>query len=220
MATDDLMFIDFEASSLSPNSWPIEVGLSWIIDGEVETWSSLIKPHPRWPADDWSARSEGVHRISRDELDDAPTCWAVANELLPRIRGKVLVSDYTHGDQRWLDRLLTTAGIDGPMPRLDALVVVAFARFEGLKLDLLYERLERLPIPHRAGPDSARLAKAVLSAQRLGDLERFRGMLPPDEHLSRDDAHERWQHDDMTAEEVAEGLRQRLRSASGLSRDE
>ncbi|QCO54618.1 hypothetical protein EOK75_01610 [Pseudorhodobacter turbinis] len=38
--------LDFEASSLSQESWPIEVGLSWLADGEVQTWSTLIRPTP------------------------------------------------------------------------------------------------------------------------------------------------------------------------------
>jgi len=33
--------LDFEASSLSHESWPIEIGLSWLTDGEVQTWSTL-----------------------------------------------------------------------------------------------------------------------------------------------------------------------------------
>ena len=28
-----LVFLDFEASSLSPGSWPIEIGWAWVEDG-------------------------------------------------------------------------------------------------------------------------------------------------------------------------------------------
>lgn len=43
------VFLDFEASSLDPNSWPIELGVSWITtDFQVETYANLIKPSPDW----------------------------------------------------------------------------------------------------------------------------------------------------------------------------
>lgn len=40
-------FMDFEASSLAPDSWPIEVGLSWIDRNlKIQTYHSLIQPVP------------------------------------------------------------------------------------------------------------------------------------------------------------------------------
>jgi len=46
--------LDFEASSLSQDSWPIEVGLSWLAGGEVQTWSTLIRPAPDWNLSEWA----------------------------------------------------------------------------------------------------------------------------------------------------------------------
>lgn len=59
------------------------------------------------------------------------TCPAVVEELTPKITRKILISDYTYGDQCWLDKLLTTAGVESSLPRLEELVVVAFERFQG-----------------------------------------------------------------------------------------
>lgn len=43
-----LVFIDFEASSLDSDSWPIEIGLSWIEpDGSVTSFGKLIRPGMR-----------------------------------------------------------------------------------------------------------------------------------------------------------------------------
>ena len=48
-------FIDFEASSLSDLSHPLEV--AWVdLDGQGESW--LISPAPDWT--DWSSASEAV----------------------------------------------------------------------------------------------------------------------------------------------------------------
>ncbi len=65
------VFIDFEASSLSEDSWPIEVGISWIEGGRVATHSRLIRPRPDWFEDDWDVESAKVHRIPRSELINA-----------------------------------------------------------------------------------------------------------------------------------------------------
>jgi DNA polymerase III subunit epsilon len=65
----DLFYIDFEASSLSPGSWPIEIGMAWIEGGGVQSWSSLIQPDPSWDMEDWSQSSAIIHNISLEELD-------------------------------------------------------------------------------------------------------------------------------------------------------
>ena len=44
---DQVAFLDFEASSLDYDSWPIEVGLSWInAECGVETCASPIRSAP------------------------------------------------------------------------------------------------------------------------------------------------------------------------------
>ena len=51
LKSEYLVFIDFEASGLGPGTWPIEVGLAWIENGGVRTWSSLIRPEADWDPD-------------------------------------------------------------------------------------------------------------------------------------------------------------------------
>ena len=58
-----IVFLDFEASSLSDESYPIEIGWAGE-DGSTE--QHLIRPAPGWT--DWSATAEAVHRIERDQL--------------------------------------------------------------------------------------------------------------------------------------------------------
>lgn len=162
---EDYAVLDFEASSLSLESWPIEIGISWLQEGRIQTWSSLIRPAPEWEISDWSARSATVHGIAREDLLDAPTASAVVNDFFSKLPRKLLVSDAPEFEARWLARLLTAAGyVD--VPQIADYHDVSYKQFSGLALDMLYESLSRYPAPHRAGPDSARLAKAWRKARQ------------------------------------------------------
>lgn len=151
--------LDFEASSLSLESWPIEVGLSWLEGDEVRTWSTLIQPAADWELSDWSPQSAAVHGIALEELEDAPVAYRVVGDLLESLGNRVLVSDAPEFETRWLTRLMKAAA-QATVPNVEDYHRVSFASFSGLALDMLYEALERSPAPHRAGPDSARLAHA------------------------------------------------------------
>lgn len=159
MAADIERFatLDFEASSLSDQSWPIEVGLSWLEMGEVRTWSSLIRRAVGWDHSDWSAQSAAVHGIALNDLQDAPSVFVVAAGLITNLAGRVLVSDAPKFETRWLSRLFETGGL-GALPTVEDFHEVSSACFSGLALEMLHETLERRSAPHRAGPDSARLA--------------------------------------------------------------
>ncbi|MGV0820830.1 3'-5' exonuclease [Martelella sp. AMO21009] len=101
---ETLMALDFEASSLSVESWPIEVGISWIEGTQIQTWSSLIRPASSWERADWSKRSEAVHGISISDLETAPTVEDVVQQLMPKIEGFILVSDAPKLETHWLER--------------------------------------------------------------------------------------------------------------------
>jgi DNA polymerase III subunit epsilon len=65
-----LIFLDLEASSLSSQSYPIEIGCAWIENDRVVQVSDLIRPDLSWPPD-WSRESEAVHGILLDALEHA-----------------------------------------------------------------------------------------------------------------------------------------------------
>lgn len=155
--------LDFEASSLSDKSWPIEVGISWIAEGKVQTWSSLIQPDPSWDIADWSPQSEAVHNIPFLSLKTAPKADLVAMGLIENATGRTLISDAPPFEQYWLEQLLGKDA-EAPSHMIEDYHAVSFALFDGLALDVLYEKLERTKVPHRAGPDSARLASGWLRA--------------------------------------------------------
>jgi len=108
------VFLDFEASSLSDKSHPIEV--AWIFeDGRSE--SHLIAPAPTW--DDWDEAAERIHGISRTTLqsEGAPHDM-VARRMLEQLSGHDLFASAPSWDGKWLSLLLRTAGLSRHALRL------------------------------------------------------------------------------------------------------
>lgn len=171
---ENFIILDFEASSLSQESWPLEVGLSWIANGRVQTWSSLIRPEPSWDLRDWSPQSAEVHGIPYSELEDAPCAAEVAEAFLYVVGRRRLTSDAPQFEARWLARLMEAAG-RSDVPNIEDFDAVSFAAYQGYALDLLYEMVERRPAPHRAGPDTARLARGWLRASQYQASLEFEG---------------------------------------------
>jgi len=160
----DLRFLDFEASSLSAQSWPIEIGLARLEGGTVVVEDRLIRPDPLWDRGDWNPQSEAIHHISRATLDaQGQPAWDVATWALGRMEGTVLVSDAPAFERHWLLRLLACQ--PQPLPRdlhlVDFDQVLASA-LTPAGLDAAYEYLSRQHKPHRAGPDAAIMAGALL----------------------------------------------------------
>lgn len=158
---EQFIFIDFEASGLGPQSWPVEIGLSWIEGADVRTWSSLIRPELSWSMEAWDPVSAEVHGIPLDELTRAPAAGMVAAEAAKLISGKTVCSDAPKYDEIWARRLF----LEGAQP-VSLRIFDICSAFEhvlsGMGMDQAYEKLARLPAPHRAGPDAERYAKALL----------------------------------------------------------
>jgi hypothetical protein len=107
-------FLDFEASSLSNNSYPIEV--AWVFqDGTFET--HLIRPAPTWL--DWDERAALTHGYSRDDLFAAGEAHdAVARRLVEALTGHALFASAPSWDGKWLSVLLRSAGFPRRVLRL------------------------------------------------------------------------------------------------------
>jgi DNA polymerase III epsilon subunit-like protein len=162
-----LVFLDFEASSLSDHSYPIEIGCAWIQDDRVVQRASLIRPDPTWTPD-WSSESACVHGIRRDALADAEPAESVARRFATLLAGRTIISDAPEFDGRWLGQLLDL------LPRPTSLRVVDFDGIVHVVMSheaqrAAYASLARAASPHRAGGDAARLAtawRAGLRAER------------------------------------------------------
>lgn len=165
-----MVFLDFEASSLDNDGWPIEIGLSWIEGDRVVTEDRLIRPQPDWAFTAWSAKSQAVHRISIDTLvGEGQGAAEVARWYLRLTEGASVVSDAPELERRWLRRLLMAlpgAPVRDSVARIEDLDEVLGRILDDAELDRYYERLTRSRSPHRAGPDSARLARALLKVSQ------------------------------------------------------
>lgn len=98
-------FIDFEASGIAPDSYPIEVA---VVSSET-SFSSLIKPVRYWTQ--WSFDAEDMHGLSQDQLhQEGVTPDAVARRMNQLFSGQVLCSDSPQ-DGFWFDVLFEAADL-------------------------------------------------------------------------------------------------------------
>jgi hypothetical protein len=101
------VFLDFEASSLAKDSYPIEV--AWVFeDGRSE--AHLISPAPGW--DDWANDAEAIHHISRKTLRTSGTPHdGVARRMLDELTDHDLLASAPSWDGKWLSVLRRGAGL-------------------------------------------------------------------------------------------------------------
>jgi len=108
------VFLDFEASSLSDRSYPIEI--AWVFqDGRSE--SHLIAPAPGWV--DWDEAAEAIHGIVRATLvSDGEPHGVVAHRLVEALTGFDLFASAPSWDGKWLSGLLRAAALPRQLLRL------------------------------------------------------------------------------------------------------
>lgn len=157
--------IDFEASGLHPESYPIEAGWS-LPDGTVK--SMLINPAcvPQWTHWDFNAEY-ATHQLSRARLiriGSQPR--EVAEAMNADIKGLTVYSDNAGQDGFWCDVLFEAAGVERAFAIDDywALLYRLGVRDEKRRTRLLEIAQAHTPGPyHRAGAD-VRLMLAVIKA--------------------------------------------------------
>jgi len=100
------VFLDFEASSLTKASYPIEVG--WVFEtGEGE--SHLIRPADDWL--DWDPAAETIHGLARDTLvREGVSHDVVARRMVEVLSGHALYASAPSWDGKWLSVLMRRAG--------------------------------------------------------------------------------------------------------------
>ena len=160
--TYPLITIDFEASALTLQSYPIEVGIAIARNStsEIEVWSSLIEPDTSWAlAEQWDPDAEKIHGISRRELRDGMPAMAVIttlNDLVPD--GVRAWCDGGHYDAHWLAVLEAAPERSATFKLIDLGPVI---RADPDRYRQLVSVLSRTKPPHRAGPDGKRLCSAL-----------------------------------------------------------
>ena len=101
------VFLDFEASSLGDDSYPIEVG--WAAeDGSGE--AHLIRPAPGWT--DWDPTAEAIHHLTRMQVvAEGEPHEAVARRALAALRPHEIYVSAPSWDGKWMSVLLRAAGL-------------------------------------------------------------------------------------------------------------
>jgi hypothetical protein len=173
------VFLDFEASSLNDESYPIEVG--WVFeDGRSE--AHLIRPAPQWT--DWDPGAEAVHRISRSTLEHEGAAHTdVARRLLDALSPHLVYASAPSWDGKWLSVLFRAAGLPRHAMRLrdteeaffEGAAEVLRPLVEPAHLDrvaagvverVLSARADRAPA-HRAREDAEQERRTWLEVRRL-----------------------------------------------------
>jgi hypothetical protein len=157
-----IVFLDFEASSLSKKSVPIEV--AWVFQNGNSR-SSLIRPASDWT--DWSPEAERIHGISRELLlNEGVPVEQIAAEMIEVLSGHELYASAPSWDGKWLSVLLRSAGFPRHALRLtrsnEAFLSAAReamgAKFSEAEISALVQttiRQSGLTLPtHRALPDA------------------------------------------------------------------
>ncbi|HEY0436843.1 MAG TPA: hypothetical protein VGC92_09395 [Phenylobacterium sp.] len=178
-----IVFVDFEASSLADDSYPIEVG--WVFeDGATE--AHLIRPAPGW--DDWDADAQAIHGLSRATLmAEGEPHEGVAHAMLAALGGHRAFASAPSWDGKWLSVLLRAAGLPRHALRLadsdaahleaarEALRDVTPAEaLEDAAAAILAEarRLTAAPARHRALADAEQERRLWLEVRRLAGQAR------------------------------------------------
>lgn len=160
----DIEVMDFEASSLSPVSFPIEIG--WTVGDVVHSY--LIRPELEWT--EWNDYVENhIHHISRDMLYEegllARDVLMLANES---IGTGVVWSDALFADAFWLSRLEDAAGFKATF-ELKCIITmlneydVDSEEFDKLQLEDVETDPDKI---HRAGYDAAMIKRAAYQCMK------------------------------------------------------
>jgi hypothetical protein len=163
-----VLCLDFEASGLGPQTYPIEVALADPASGHVTSW--LIKPAPAWREHgDWQAEAEALHGLSRAQIEaEGLPVATVAAELTAAASGAVILSDAPAHDGQWLRLLYRAVGLDRPPFELGDFGRFAWqcASRAGRRPDIAYVKAEAeawalFPVTHRAAADARHNAEIL-----------------------------------------------------------
>jgi len=104
------IFLDCEASSLSSDSYPVEIAWS---DEEGEIESHLINPYS-YPDDytNWDPQAQAIHGLSRNYLSkNGEHCFDVAKRMNEVLAEKDVYTDAADFDGFWCRRLFEAANL-------------------------------------------------------------------------------------------------------------
>jgi hypothetical protein len=179
------VFMDFEASSLRKNGFPIEV--AWVFeDGAGE--GHLIRPAPDWR--DWDDSAEAIHGLSRSRLDEeGEAVDRVGRRMIEVLAGHDLYASAPSWDGKWLSALLRGAGLprhalrlrDTELVQRESAREILSGLFGGEELRGLVDSVvaralaeDSSPVRHRALDDAEQERRRWLAVIAFAKTERER----------------------------------------------
>jgi hypothetical protein len=185
------VFLDFEASSLGKQGYPIEVAWAFA-SGEEE--SHLIRPAASWT--DWDTKAGRIHGISREQLKSEGTPLDdVAQRMVSVLTGRSLYATAPSWDGKWLSKLLRAAGLPRHALRLE-------------DTEMAHKRVMRAVLRAAQVPDDLH---RTLMQDVLAQAHRSNDELGPAAHRALADAQRErrlWLDIRRRAEEIAAQFRQ------------
>lgn len=177
-----VMCIDFEASGLATNCYPIEIALADVETKKVSTW--LIQPTPEWLRHGlWTIEAEEIHGLSLDYLcaNGIPAA-EITKQITYACDSCQVLSDNPFYDNKWLNDLYTSTGADCPPMILQDFYSFArrITRDANCEIALAQAKAAawtRFPIMHRAAEDAQR------NAEILRYLKQYARDVNCDEHF-------------------------------------
>lgn len=150
-----MIIIDIEASSLSEESYPIEIGWAHRHDpNQVDEF--LIRPEPTWT--DWAPEAQAVHGIAQEELrNHGISVHEAINRLNRYLEDKIVYSDRPGSELNWLIRLYRAGGFDS----VPFHVRPVTSLLPPSKVESFWRRLGATSTPHRALADARRIIKTL-----------------------------------------------------------
>lgn len=149
MKCDYPIILDFEASGLASESYPIQVAI--LIDGD-QCFDWFIQPMSDW--DYWDLNAEAIHGYSRPYIiDKGVSVKRVAAELNERLDGHTVFSDAAKWDRFWLGRLYEAANLTPSFELIDLSELLS--RDQLYRFNMVFEELVSTDEyrPHHAEDD-------------------------------------------------------------------
>ena len=162
-----VLCLDFEASGLGPNCYPIEVAIVDVEQGVIQEW--LINPTATWmEKGEWDVKAEAIHGLTLSFLiASGLNVKKVAQELEVAVGNALVLSDNVTHDGKWLCDLFGCMGKKPPFKLYDFNKHAwQVAVCSGRRPDIAFVKAEaeafaQFPKIHRAGPDARRNAEII-----------------------------------------------------------
>lgn len=155
---EKIITLDIEASGLSSDSYPIEIG---VVLPDNSSWCHLIKPAESW--NHWNQEAQKLHHITQENLlSHGKDIRAIAESLNDLLNDKIAYSDCWVLDDRWLQKLYAEARLTPSFRLRDIMHILKeddFMHWETIKSTIAKElNIER----HRATNDARILQESFL----------------------------------------------------------